>query len=243
MIYEKCFFIPARSGSKGLVNKNISMLNNKMLFEWSFLAANSILGEKDCIIISTNCNIIKNWFHSNCNKFKNVYLRDRPIDLCGDKSSTESALIDSLEYMKLNNNYIENFILLQPTSPFRLDGIISKCLNYFYDNGKKRSVFTGSKHTPFLWKNCGGFFSPIYEIGDRKMRQDIRSEDFYYHEDGNIYVFSADNLLYKNNRLTDECIVVENSFINSIQIDSIEDFNMCVNIAKEERVLSWMNAL
>jgi CMP-N-acetylneuraminic acid synthetase len=75
------------------------------------------------------------------------------------------------------------------------------------------------------------------------MRQDIRNEDFYYHEDGNVYVFSADNLLYKNNRLTDECLVVENSFINSIQIDSIEDFNMCVNIAKEERVLSWMNAL
>jgi N-acylneuraminate cytidylyltransferase len=242
-MYEKCFFIPARSGSKGLPNKNISKLNDKMLFEWSFLSARAHAEKKDCIIISTNCEIIKKWFYDNCNIFNNVYLRDRPIDLCGDKNSTESAMIDSFKYMEKNGHVIKNFVLLQPTSPFRTDNIISKCVSYFYDNGENSTVFTGSKHTPFFWKNIDGLFHPVYKISDRKMRQDIMDKDFYYHEDGNVYVFSADNLLYNSNRLTEKCLIVENSFINSIQIDTMEDFDMCVGIAKKERVLSWMNAL
>lgn len=243
MIYEKCFFIPARSGSKGLVNKNISNLNGKMLFEWSFLAAKAHAEKKDCIVISTNCSIIKKWFYDHCNIFNNVYLRDRPLDLCGDKNSTESAIIDSFNYMGTSGHSIKNFVLLQPTSPFRTDNIIPKCVNYFYNNGENNAVFTGSKHTPFFWKNSGDFFSSTYKISDRKMRQDIANEDFFYHEDGNVYVFSADNLLYTGNRLTEKCLIVENSIINSIQIDNIEDFDMCINLAKEEGVLSWMNAL
>ena len=179
MIYEKCFFIPARSGSKGLANKNISILNGKMLFEWSFLAAKEQCSKEDSIVISTNCETIKKWFYDYCNTFDNVYLRERPSELCGDKNSTESAIIDSYKYIKKNGHNIKNFVLLQPTSPFRMGNIVSRCVNYFYDNGQKNTVFTGSKHTPFFWKNNGEFCSPIYKISERKMRQDIANKDFY----------------------------------------------------------------
>ena len=39
MIYA---FIPARSGSKRLANKNILMLKNKRLFQWSVEFANKL---------------------------------------------------------------------------------------------------------------------------------------------------------------------------------------------------------
>ena len=50
--------IPARSGSKGLPDKNILMLNNKPLIHYTIEAARKIFNDKK-IRVSTDCEKIK----------------------------------------------------------------------------------------------------------------------------------------------------------------------------------------
>lgn len=247
MRIDTCFFIPARSGSKGIKNKNTQDLLGSMLFEWSFFLALKVMRHYDCIVVSTDCPIIKIWFNelSSKNKIRErIYLRSRPEHLCGDESSTEAAMIDTYEYLCSNGIEIHNFVLLQPTSPFRTDDILQKSLNEFYNNECLIPVFTAQKNTPFIWRNKENIlYSPGYPFSDRKMRQLLDKSEYIFHEDGNIYICSALNLLTDNNRLKEKSIIVENNFINSIQIDSQEDLDLCRFLSQKENINKWMKQI
>jgi CMP-N,N'-diacetyllegionaminic acid synthase len=243
---KKLFFIPARAGSKGIKNKNILLLNNKMLFEWSVFAAYQSMGEYDMVCISTNCDEIFYWYEHVIKKHFSEHLRNRiivikrPESMCQDRSSTEEAIIDCLSQLYLKGYEVDDIVLLQPTSPIRIDDIIYKCIQSYYNNHCRYTVFSASKNTPFNWCKNDDLFLPRYEFKDRKMRQDIEEKDFNWHEDGSVYVFSNHVITMSNNRMTDRTIAIENSTINSIQIDSNDDLDIVNALVNIERVNLWM---
>lgn len=250
MKIDKCFVIPARAGSKGIYKKNTKTINGSMLFEWSVFAALNVLGKYDRIYISTNCELIFEWFEKKITNNPSEYISEkiniirRPEELCLDNSSTESA-IDHL-YRDLLGKGIEldTFVLLQPTSPFRIDNIIKKCIKKYNDYSGVYSVFSSNKFSIFNWKiDENGMGSPVYDFEHRKMRQDFINEDFQWHEDGNVYVFSSQQLLKYNNRMSGVSIPVENNILNSFQIDCDEDFELCEAICNIKRVDSWMKKI
>lgn len=247
MKLDKCYVIPARAGSKGINGKNTIDLNGKMLFEWSVYSALKNLNRYDRIYISTNCEKIIKWYENNIMNNPSDYISEkvnliiRPDHLCLDDSSTESALLHL--YYELNNKGIEldDFVLLQPTSPFRLNDIIKKCVSAYNDNNKRYTVFTASKNTPFNWIYSNDKYAfPSYDYANRKRRQDLLNSEYNYHEDGNVYVFSSYQIVEYNNRMTQYSIPVENSKINSIQIDCEEEYNICKLIANTNEVSSWL---
>lgn len=246
MKIKKLFLIPARAGSKGIKDKNILLLNEKMLFEWSVFAAYRAMGEYDSICISTNCQEILDWYDTYIKKHScehirnNVVVLKRPEEICQDSSTTEDAVLNSLNQLVSRGIEVDDIVLLQPTSPIRTDDIIHKCIKYYYSNEYRHTVFSASKNTPFNWYKYDGLFMPKYEISKRKMRQDILEEDFNWHEDGSVYVFSANTILQSNNRMTSKTIAVENSTINSIQIDSYDDLEIIKSMVNIERVNQWM---
>ena len=62
---KSVFIIPARSGSKGIPNKNLKLINGIPMFVWSIIHASFIANNEDYIIVSSESDhyleIAKRW--------------------------------------------------------------------------------------------------------------------------------------------------------------------------------------
>jgi N-acylneuraminate cytidylyltransferase len=111
------FLIPARAGSKGLPQKNIKNLCGKPLISYSIEFALQNCNTNDIICISTNdLNVV--------DIAKKQYQIDVPFirseELSSDTASTFDVLIDALKYYEKHDCYFDKILLLQPTSPYRI---------------------------------------------------------------------------------------------------------------------------
>lgn len=124
--------IPARSGSKGIPNKNIKLFHNKPLIAWSIIQAQKSKHEMK-IIVSTDseeyANIAKEY------GAQVPFLR--PKELSEDLSIDLEFIQFTINKLKIEQNYIPDFILqLRPTSPNRSIKILDECLDIFIENFK-----------------------------------------------------------------------------------------------------------
>ena len=104
-------FIPARSGSKRLPQKNKKLLKNKPLFMWTI---NEAMKSKylDKLIVSTDDKEIGN----KTKKIKSILTVKRKKVLANDKTQVEKVVHDYLSNNILNYELV---CVLQPTSPLR----------------------------------------------------------------------------------------------------------------------------
>ena len=102
-------FIPLRSGSKSIPNKNIKKIYSRPLVYWVLDAA-SKCSYIDEIIVSTDSKIIKETVLNY--KHKKIRVISRSEKVSTDIATTESVM---LEFSKTEN--YENIILIQATSP------------------------------------------------------------------------------------------------------------------------------
>lgn len=107
--------IPARKGSKGIIGKNLTILNGKPLVQYSIEAAmqaHSI----DIVVLTTD------WLDvSKLGKKLGVeYIRDRPKNLSSDTATMVETVDDVLQWLQDEHKLTTDIIvLLQPTSPLR----------------------------------------------------------------------------------------------------------------------------
>ena len=226
--------ITARAGSKGIINKNTKILAGKPLFLWSVLASQQS-EYINLTIVSSNCSIVKeelekyNNFVSDAFDFAPVFKNQaiflqRPEEISGDLSKNEEALIHAYEYCKNELDFDADIIVnLQPTSPIRNKKLIDACIKKFI-NDKADSLFTGSKHTPFFFRIKNKKVIADWDIFNRPMRQKIK--EFLWHDDGSVYIMKKELLLNTNCRLGGKMSIFETDKYQSLQIDTIEDFNI-----------------
>jgi len=136
--------IPARGGSKRVRRKNIRMINGKPLIYWSIKYAKESK-KLDKVVVSTEDNEIK--------KVALEYdaeVLDRPNELAKDNVPDQPVLKHALE-----NIPAENIVLLRPTSPIRIYGIIDACIK-IYERKKPDSFVAG-----FINKEYEAFSKPF----------------------------------------------------------------------------------
>lgn len=51
---KNIFIIPARSGSKGIKNKNLKLISGIPMFVWSIIHAKYITEENDLVVVSSD---------------------------------------------------------------------------------------------------------------------------------------------------------------------------------------------
>ena len=128
-------FIPARSGSKGIKNKNIRKIAGIPLLAYSIKTA-------------LNCKKIKRVvFSSDSNKYINIakkygckHFHKRDKRTSSDTASELSVFQDYIEKkIKKNESIPKYFIHLRPTTPLRKIKTINKLINYFKKNKNKTS--------------------------------------------------------------------------------------------------------
>jgi CMP-N,N'-diacetyllegionaminic acid synthase len=234
--------VTARAASKGLPGKNYKPLLGKPLIIWSLKAAFRCK-YIDSIFVSTNCPEVKRtvsdwigaardeeWMHGPHGP--RVIIVNRPDTLATPTSKNEEALLHAVQYYEEKYLATPDYVVnLQPTSPVRNDHLLDRCIESMYDNDCD-SLLTVNKHTPFYWKIEDGSPKALYDFQNRPMRQQLKDEDYHFHDNGNVYVMTTDVLASTLCRIGSNPYLYETSPFQSLQIDTEFDFQLIEKMAE-----------
>ena len=210
--------IPARCGSKGLPGKNIKDLLGMPMIAYTIEEALKSKYISD-VIISTDCKEIEKV----AVKYGAKSLFLRPKFLASDNAKAIDNYIYTIDRLNREYDYkIEEFIVLQPTSPLRITDDIDNAIKLFKDKQADSVVSYTEEHHPIEWHKYitdDGKFENIFE---EKLlnRQDIRPS---YFPNGAIFVFNYD-LIKKHQYYSDNSFAYIMQRFRSIDVDTIEDF-------------------
>ena len=124
--------IPARSGSKGVANKNIRMLGGHPLLAWSIMAA--IKSKKiDRVIVSTDSED----YAKLAIKLGAEAPFLRPPEISGDRSSDYDCIVHALDWLSLNGGEPQYIVHIRPTTPFRNVSFIDSAIEIFQNSPEK----------------------------------------------------------------------------------------------------------
>ena len=220
--------IPARSGSKGLKNKNIKLLNGKPLLAYTIEAAKES-GVFDEITVSTDsreyADIAKRWG-------ANVpFLRSD--ELSNDTASSWDVVKEVIEEYKNLGTEFDTVALLQPTSPLRTSNDIIEGYNVL--NEKEANFVVGvceMDHSP-LWANTmPEDFSMEGFIRTEVVKMPRQNIPTYYRINGALYIVKMGYLMESINMYTKKSYATIMSKKNSIDIDDEFDFFIAEAIIK-----------
>ena len=196
--------IPARGGSKRIVNKNIVDLNGKPLISYVIQECLSITDE---VYVSTDSNSIKNISSQHGAKVLN-----RPDELSGDFSKSEDAVRHFLNIVNC-----DVFVLVQATSPLMRISSIMRGLELM-NTGDYDSIMSVVKDVGFYWSSDG---CPVnFALGDRERSQD---KDIRYKETGSFYITKSNNFLDNTILQNGRVGFVATSILEAIDIDDHKD--------------------
>ncbi len=214
--------IPARSGSKGLIDKNIKLLNNKPLLAYSIDAAlNS--GMFDEIMVSTDSEEYAE-IARYCGA-KVPFMRSN--DLASDITSSWDVVKDIIGKYKMLGKEFDTVALLQPTSPLRTSDDIVTGYDVMVDKNANLVVSVCEMdHSP-LWANTlpedfsmDNFIKP--EVS-KLPRQNIPT---YYRINGALYIIKVEYLLNTTDIYAERSFATVMNKAKSVDIDSLEDFEI-----------------
>lgn len=212
--------IPARGGSKGLPKKNIKQLGDKPLIGWSIEAAkNSKLVDK-VIVSSDNEEII-----SISKKYGAEIPFVRPEELASDTANTKDVLVHAINFLREQNEQYDYIVLLQPTSPFREEGIIDKAIN--------KAVNTGADMVVSVKETSSNPYYVLFEENEMGFLKQSKKSTFtrrqdcptVYEYNGSIYVINTSSLLENDSLNFSRTVKLVMDDFHSVDIDSQFDFD------------------
>jgi len=221
--------IPARSGSKGLKDKNIRLLNGKPLIAYSIEAALES-GIFDEVMVSTD----SERYAEIARKYGAEVPFLRSEELASDTATSRDVILDVLNRYEAGGKIFDTFALLQPTSPLRTAEDIVNAYDIFTQ--KKACAVVGvteMEHSPLL---CGtlpddgsmvGFIKP--EAKD-KPRQTL---DTYYRINGAMYIASIKYYREWGDFYRERCYAYVMRREVSVDIDCEMDFQMAEFLMKK----------
>ncbi len=211
--------IPARSGSKGLKDKNIKLLNGKPLLAYSIESALQA-GVFDQVMVSTDSieysKIAKSY------GAQVPFLRSEVNS--SDQASSWDMVREVLSFYREEGKEFDSFCLLQPTSPLRNAEDIRNAYRLYAEH-KAASVISvcETEHSP-LW--CGhlgeeGSLEGFIPENNAMQRQELEP---FYRVNGAVYIvnireFEKNSFLYRKG-----CYAYIMDQERSIDIDTIRDF-------------------
>ena len=215
--------IPARSGSKGVPNKNIRELSGKPLLAYSIVAAQkaSLI---DRIIVSTDSDEYA--FLAKEYRAEIPFLR--PSEYADDKSTDYDFVKHLLDWLADNENTLPEYIVhLRPTTPFRNPDVLDDAIKKFIINEKATSLRSAHKMTETAYKQFeldDKYFKTIctgnFDLDDaNNSRQSFPAT---YAPNGYVDILKTSHILSKN--LLHGKRVMGYITDSTIEVDTEEDF-------------------
>lgn len=219
--------IPARSGSKGLKDKNIKELNGKPLIAYTIEAAKKS-GVFEDIVVSTD----SDYYAKIAVKYGAQVPYLRPKELSSDISKSSDVILHEIEKYEKYGKIYDYFMLLQPTSPLRDETDIKNSVDLLI-NTEANSVVSvcECEHSHLLTckldisNRLDGLLDKINNL----RRQDMES---YYRLNGAIYISNVEYYKKYSNFYKEKCTAYIMDKYKSIDIDDIYQFKFAELLLK-----------
>jgi len=217
--------IPARSGSKGLPDKNIRLLAEKPLIAFSIMAAkkSKLI---DRVIVSTD----SKKYAAVAKEYGAEVPFYRPKKIAVDDSTDFEFIKHAIDWLNYNENYQPDFVInLRPVTPLRDPSLIDEAIKTLINSPESTSLRSVHEMPETAYKMCEvekGFLKTIchgsFDHDSANMPRQAFPKTFT--PNGYIDVMRT-QFIYKNNLLYGNRV---KAFITPIsyEVDTIDDFHL-----------------
>lgn len=159
--------VTARSGSKGIEDKNLQLLEGHSLLAWSIAAGTAVPGISRVFVSTDSCQYAN---HARTYDAEIPFLR--PAELATDDATDRDVFLNFLEWaVEVEGQLPEVIVHLRPTSPIRDPAVIEACVTLALGQvgyaSAVRSVHEAPE-SPFKWflMTCDGYLNTLDEGAD-----------------------------------------------------------------------------
>ncbi len=232
--------IPARSGSKGVVNKNIKLLAGHPLIAYSIVAA-QLARSIDRIIVSTNSKDYANIAREYGAEVPFL----RPDEISSDTSTDYDFIKHLIDWMLHNEGDIPKFLVhLRPTTPLREEKYIDSAIKHMKQAGYAtalRSVHEMSESAYKAFEIEGDYLKSIrsnyfaLDIANNP-RQRFKKT---YQANGYVDVIETEYVIESNMLHGDHVIAFVTPYV--AEVDTVDDFDYLEYlVAKEPAIVNTL---
>lgn len=214
--------IPARSGSKGVPDKNVALLGGHPLISYSIAAA-KLAG------------IERVWVSTDSEEYAAVARRYgaetpflRPAAISTDHSTDFEFMLHAMEWMaEHESEVLEYWLHLRPTTPLREPQVIRQAIDSILEHPEANSLRSGHEapESPFKWflKGEDGFFQGLRDdLTPQKVNLPRQLFPSAYIPDGYIDIVRSSHVLHHQTLHGDRMLVFESP--RCTEIDTRADF-------------------
>jgi CMP-N,N'-diacetyllegionaminic acid synthase len=232
---EVVAIIPARSGSKGVKDKNIKLLMGHSLLEWSINAAkySKLI---DRVFISTDSPLYAEIAVSHGAEVPFL----RPKSISGDRASDLDFVlhtINELNKIGINPKYL---VHIRPTTPLRDPDIIDQAISVFQKSkgfDSLRSVHKMSESSYKTLEINNGSLTPLSILNTKKIDTNAPRQSFpdTFQANGYVDVLDVDSVVDKQSIHGKQIL----PFITEVsnEVDNIQDFEYIEYLASNSKVV------
>lgn len=229
--------IPARAGSKGIIQKNMALCAGKPLIQYTLEAAQ---GSKHIseICVSTDGPMIAEL----CGTLGVPVTHLRPSSLAQDHSTAVEVMKFELGRLAQENKFFDLLVYLQPTSPLRtrqhIDQAIELCLER-EASSVVSVVKVPHQYSPesVMVENERGFLEDYLSGEKVYLRQ--QKKTYFARNGAAIYVLRPEVVLQGRNIYGEKCCPYLMNKLDSLDIDDAEDLHLASLQLAAEQSVSW----
>ena len=215
--------ILARSGSKGLPNKNISLLNGISLLERgiSYLQKTRFVNQ---IIVSSDSD---SYLQEAIKLGALVHFRD-PV-LASDSATSISVLQAISCNLRDQGSLPDFFAYIQLTEPFRPQNILDECVERLIKNKSYDCAFAAFETHKNYWSSPSDSPSLLTPISTSEVPRQSKSP--IYREDTGISLVVRPDVWIEGNRIGKHpCIVPYSTFHSVVDIHTLDDLRFAEHL-------------
>ena len=214
--------VPMKAISQRVTGKNFRDFCGKPLFRW-ILDTLLAIDEIDQIVINTDArHILK---ENGLEDSERIMIRDRKPELCGHTVSMNLILGDDIA-----NVPADIYVMTHTTNPLISVDTITSALAEFkagHAADKADSLFTVDKIQTRFYRADG---TPVnHDPNNLIQTQDLEP---WYEENSNLYIFTRESFEKTNARIGKQPILHVSPSIESVDIDTPDDWNRAVATAR-----------
>jgi CMP-N-acetylneuraminic acid synthetase len=222
--------IPARSGSKGLPDKNVKELHDKPLLAWSIIQAQAS-EHVDDVMVNTD----SKRYAAVSREYGAEVPFIRPDRLARDKTAIDDVIIHHLDWLENRGETYDLITLVEPTSPLRKKKDIDAPLERLVDRSETADSIVSvrllrEEGHPYLVKEIvNEKLKPYYETNE-EIYQRQQLPDLFQLE-GTIYASTVDSYRDQRDFVQEQTLPYQVDRWQAPEVDDIYDF-ICI-----ERIL------
>ena len=214
--------LPMKANSERVKGKNFKDFNGKPLFKWilDMLLSVELI---DTVVINTDAKEIL--LANGLSNTERVLIRDRHMDLCGDKVSMNLVLADDIA-----NVDADIYLMTHTTNPFLSADTTIRAIEKFkiaHERESYDSLFTVDRIQTRFYRADG---SAVNHDPDNLIRtQDLEP---WFEENSNLYLFTRESFKATNARIGLKPVLFESPKFESVDIDNQADWDFALIVSK-----------